>query len=326
MIAVQEVKVGSRTRQVQVRPFAWNLHAPTHMEWTLDGRLLVVERTTGKVKDATQGGDMAEAKPFAWGLEGPASMCPLPDGRVLLSEFWSGRIIDISQGGDAVLMPVFADGLIRPYGLTCLLGRDGGSPRIFVGTSDQTSALADLTGSMTEIDISSGKAKKFITNIPAGSRSPGAEGFAPPNSWPSDWTLYAERCNKAKWPTKIEGPGDYEQLVIASSSMGRILVYPVENGPGDALSLAAKYTVAYDTGELGGIIAHPENGLLYATEPMAGSVLAVDPRDCRAYTFDPPVVRGLPDPTCVRFSPDGERMLVCSPTNGVIWEVRGFAA
>ena len=67
---VQEVRVGSRPRRVYVRPFAWNLHAPTHMEWAPDGRLLVVERTTGKVKDITKGGDMEEAKPFAWGLEG----------------------------------------------------------------------------------------------------------------------------------------------------------------------------------------------------------------------------------------------------------------
>jgi hypothetical protein len=322
MIAVQEVKVGSRTRQVQVRPFAWNLRAPTHMEWTLDGRLLVVERTAGKVKDATQGGDMAEVKPFAWSLAGPASICPLPDGRVLLSEFWRGRVVDISPGGNAERMPIFADGLIRPYSLVCLLGRDGAPPRIFVGTSDQASAPGDLTGSVTE--ITSGRATKFISDIPDGGRSPGAEGFAPPESWPDEWILYAKKCKKT-WVTNIKGPGKYQQLVIASSSMGRILVYPVENGPGDGLSLAARHTVAYDTREMGGIIAHPENGLLYVTEPMAGSVLAVDPRDCRAYTFDPPVVRGLPDPTCVRFSPEGERMLVCSPTNGVIWEVRGFA-
>jgi len=58
---VQEVKVGGRTRRVYVRPFAWNLRVPTHME---------------------------EAKPFAWGLEGPASLCPMPDGRVLVTEFW----------------------------------------------------------------------------------------------------------------------------------------------------------------------------------------------------------------------------------------------
>ncbi len=68
---VQEVKVGGRTRRVHVRPFAWNLHAPTHMEWTPDGRLLVVERTTGKVKDVTKGGDMEEAKPSPGGSRGP---------------------------------------------------------------------------------------------------------------------------------------------------------------------------------------------------------------------------------------------------------------
>jgi hypothetical protein len=62
-----------------VRPFAWNLHASSHMEWAPDGRLLVVERATGKVKDVTKGGDMEEAKRFAWGLEGPSST-PWPHG------------------------------------------------------------------------------------------------------------------------------------------------------------------------------------------------------------------------------------------------------
>jgi hypothetical protein len=76
---MQEVKVGGWTRRVYVRPFAWNLHAPTHMEWAPDGRLLVAERTTGKVKNVTKGGGMEEAKPFAWGLQGPSST-PWPHG------------------------------------------------------------------------------------------------------------------------------------------------------------------------------------------------------------------------------------------------------
>ena len=58
---VQEVHARGKTQRVFVRPFAWNLHAPTHMEWSPDGRLFVVERTTGKIKDATKGGDLADA-------------------------------------------------------------------------------------------------------------------------------------------------------------------------------------------------------------------------------------------------------------------------
>ena len=48
---VQEAKVGGRTRRVYVRPFAWGLKNPSHMEWTPDGRLLVSEHTAGTVRD-----------------------------------------------------------------------------------------------------------------------------------------------------------------------------------------------------------------------------------------------------------------------------------
>ncbi|WP_197049826.1 hypothetical protein [Thermus scotoductus] len=48
---VQEVRVGGRARRVHVRPFAWNLHAPTHMEWTQDGRLLISEHTGDTIRD-----------------------------------------------------------------------------------------------------------------------------------------------------------------------------------------------------------------------------------------------------------------------------------
>ncbi|BDG18178.1 hypothetical protein TthSNM11_03810 [Thermus thermophilus] len=59
-----------------------------------------------------------------------------------------------------------------------------------------------------------------------------------------------------------------------------------------------------------------------------GEVLALqkeklDKETPESYAFHPPVVKGLPTPTCVRFTPDLEGLLVCSPTNGVIWEVRG---
>jgi len=37
---VQEAKIGGRTRRVYVKPFAWNLHAPTQVEGTPEGRLL----------------------------------------------------------------------------------------------------------------------------------------------------------------------------------------------------------------------------------------------------------------------------------------------
>ncbi len=316
---VQEVKVGGRTRRVHVRPFAWNLHAPTHMEWAPDGRLLVVERTTGKVKDITKGGDMEEAKPFAWGLEGPSSMCPLPDGRLLISEFWGGRILDISSGGPASKAPVFCEGLIRPYSITSVPTE--GSYRVFVVSSSEKRALEDVVGQVSE--ISNGKALPFLTQIPS-RRSRGTEGFTPPWSWPEEWSVYASQCSKKSWTTFL--PGEKGVLILAVSSLGRIIAFPVQEGPQELPEVAKKYTIAFDLDNMGGIIGHPYNGFLYVSQPATGSVLAIDPKEVRAYSFDPPVVTNLPSPSCVRFSPDGQMMFVCSPTNGVVWKVEGVVS
>ncbi|GAA5337391.1 MULTISPECIES: hypothetical protein [Thermus] len=320
---VQEVKVGGRTRRVHVRPFAWNLHAPTHMEWTPDGRLLVVERTTGKVKDVTKGGDMEEAKPFAWGLQGPSSMCPLPDGRIILSEFWGERVVDITHGGPASQMPVFCSGLIRPYSITCVRSRKG-SHRIFVVSSARSDSLEDVRGLVSE--ITTGTPTPVIIDIPS-RRSVGTEGFTPPETWPENWSAFASKCSKNSWTTFL--PDVEDTLVLAISSLGRVVVFPLEeqnSRPQSALEIAERHTIGYDLGELGGIIGHPYNHLLYVTQPIQGTIIALDPQESRSYAFDPPVVRGLPSPTCVRFTPDGEKMLVCSPTNGVVWEVTGFSS
>jgi sugar lactone lactonase YvrE len=56
-----------------------------------------------------------------------------------------------------------------------------------------------------------------------------------------------------------------------------------------------------------------------------GTVMAVDPSDPGDYRFDPPVVQGLSMPTCVRFSPDGDSMFVCSMPTGSVWRLSDFA-
>ena len=114
--------VGTATEGLSVGLFATNLHAPTHMEWTNDGRLLVSEHTAGQVTHITAGGDTRDAKPIATGLQGPTSILPLPDGRILVSEMWSGKISDISQGGDVTGIEAFAEGLKGPYSLSQIGG------------------------------------------------------------------------------------------------------------------------------------------------------------------------------------------------------------
>jgi glucose/arabinose dehydrogenase len=188
---VQEVKVGGRTRRVYVRPFAWGLKNPSHMEWTPDGRLLVSEHTAGTVRDITKGGDASEAKPF-----------------------W----IDDAAGRGFFYLAV---------------------------------------GSLGQIF----------------------------------------RINPDELPEEIT----YSELVA----------HP------DAL-------VAWGLHRLGGMRFHPSSGLLFAVQPEMGEVIAVDPAQPGNYLFQPPVVRGLRMPTCVRFSQDSEKMYVCSSADGVVWEVEGF--
>ena len=73
------------------------------------------------------------------------------------------------------------------------------------------------------------------------------------------------------------------------------------------------------------MIDHPSDGRTYVSQPLKGTVMAVDHSGGRDYRFDPPVVQGLNMPTCVRFSPDGESMFVCSMAVGGVWRIRNFA-
>ena len=306
---VQEVKVGGRTRRVYVRPFAWNLHAPTHMEWTPDGRLLVVERTTGKVKDVTKGGDMEEAKPFAWGLQGPSSMCPLPDGRILITEFWGGRIRDISVGGPSEKLAIYAEDLSKPYSLALdALGR------LLV-----TEHLGHGVGRISI--LASGKAVPLVQGVPS-VETPGFEGYTPPHAWPDRWEGFVAGCGKWGTDPKVFPDRPYV-FAVSIGGLGLIVGVPEDGGHYEAL--APEHTFARGLGWTGGMIAHPFDGMLYVTQPLQGEIRAINPRESRNYRFDPPVVSGIPMASCVRFTPDWEKMLVCSPQSGAIWQVEGFS-
>jgi hypothetical protein len=315
MIAVQEVKVGSRTRQVYVRPFAWNLHAPTHMEWTLDGRLLVVERTAGKVKDATRGGDMAEVKPFAWGLAGPASMCVLPDGRFLVSETWGGSIRDISESGDARRREVICQGLRAPYSMVYDASREKLSVIAF---NDSSKFLReDLI-----VDPNTGAHQSLVYGLPF-LQPPGFEAIDPPEAWINGEynEFYAGNCDT--WKVITKNPSlSYSSLILTANY---ILGVPAKGGPFAYQELLQKHLIASGLGYTGGATPHPiQTDLLCVTQPLEGSVTFVDLTLSRDYRFEPPVVKGLPMVSCVRFDASGEKMFACSIVAGTIWLVEGI--
>jgi hypothetical protein len=310
---MQEVKVGGWTRRVYVRPFAWNLHAPTHMEWAPDGRLLVVERTTGKVKDVTKGGDMEEAKPFAWGLEGPSSMCPLPDGRFFITEMWGGRIRDITQGGDARKSDVVAEGLQAPYSLVY----DERRQKLSV-TASEGRSRADIL-----IDLQTGQKQPLVKDIPLFP----PHGFEDVSSPPGD----SERrrgiavfagCNDWKKVNRVPELPYGSLLTVADYLLG----VPDVGGPFAFGELLEHHCLASGLHFTGGMIDDPLNPeITYVTQPLRGSVIAVNVKDQGDYRHQPPVVSGLPMVSCVRISPNGEKMFACSISGGVVWVIEGFS-
>lgn len=308
MVATQPTTASVTKRTgLSVELFATNLHAPTHMEWTLDGRLLISEHTAGRVLDITDGGDMRDAEPFAWGLSGPSSILPLPDGRLLVSEMWSGRIADIAGGGDASSREPFADGLKGPYSLSRL----GGS--VYVVEHPQP-----LLSQITEV-IGRDDHRPYVTNVP-GIPLKGMEGMTPPSSWPNHWAEYFFGCDEWDKPVRI---GNTDALALNSSVLGCLFRVPA--GGGDFSDLTGDDSIlATGLGQMGGMEQHPTTEELYVTLPKEGSVIAVDLSEQKDYRFEPPVIRGLNMPSCVRFSPSGDEMFICSFAVGGVWKVTGF--
>lgn len=297
-----------RSSALNVELFATNLHAPTHMEWSLDGRLLVSEHTAGQITDISAGGDFRDSKPVAFGLQGPSSILQMHDGRILVSEMWSGRISDISAGGDVSAVEPFAEGLKGPYSLSMI----GGSVYVVEHPSSMAAQVTEIVGK-TEF-------RPYVTNVPGVPLS-GMEGLTPPNHWPDRWTTLFNDCNDWKTPVTIDGT---EFLALNSSIMGLLIKVPA--GGGDYNELIAENSLfAKGLGQMGGMIQRPGTNDLYLTLPREGSVIVVDLlSENTDYRFTPPIVRGLNMPSCVRFSPSGDAMYICSFAVGGVWKVTGW--
>lgn len=312
MVATQPTTTSITKRTgLSIELFATNLHNPSHMEWTPQGRLLVSEHTAGRVMDITDGGDMRDAKPYAYGLQGPSAILPIDD-HLLVAETWGGRVSDISAGGDVSDGERFATELSTPYSLSAIK-REGEALRIFVSERFKL-----FKGQVTEITAGGGRSGflPFVTDVPV---RPGKPGKTPLESWPDDWEHFASAgCENAPWTTDVAG-----DLFFEVGHIGQIVRAP-ENGGVYADLEERGYVIAWGLERIGGMKAHPHDGRVYAVEPDRGAVVAIDPSTPRHYCFDPPVAQGFFQPTCVRFSDDGETMYVCSSGDGVIWKVTNF--
>ena len=216
---------------------AVNLINPSHMEWTIDDRLLVSQPTNGSVIDVTDGGDMSRATPWATGLDGPASILPRVSGAVLVAEMWGGTIRDISGGGDVADSSPWRDGLSGPYSLAEVGPND--SKRLFVTESynGRDSWVSDITDRTS---------RRVVDNIPV---SPGYVGMTPVRSWPSGWQKFALGGCDINWQT--QGPNGVTHY-LAISRLGQILDITREKG--DYMMLVKdERAVAWGLKQLGAI-------------------------------------------------------------------------
>ena len=250
------------------------------------------------------------ARPFATGLQGPASILPRSSGEILVAEMWGGSVRDIARGGDVSGNSPWIGGLSGPYSLAQRTGTGGG--RLFV-----TESYNGRDSWLSEITDGQKREQRVVDNIPV---KPGYVGQTPLESWPGGWQKYALGGCERNWMDIDPARGTH---YLAVSHLGQIM--DISDVEGDYMDLVKdQRAIAWGLDQVGALKAHPRNGRLYATQPLSGNVIAVDPNTPQNYHFQPSVVEGFKYPSCVRFSDDGETMFVCDQADGVVWKVRDF--
>lgn len=299
--------------EANVELHAWGLDNPSHMEWTNDNRLLVAERTSEQIMDVTDGGSMRDADPFAYNVKGPASMIIMPPGddRILAGESFTGEIKDVSGGGDASEMEPFAEDLEGPYSLVRVASEDGDRLFARVARGEQLVGVREVTGggSAEDMDL-------VVDEIPVKPQFPGISEYQTEKS-ERPGTSFADCGN---WLVDADA-----NLVHTVGSLGQMAYTDVDGDTNTHTQhLAEDRVFAYGLHRLGGSKYNHHDGIIYATEPHNGSVVAIDPEETGDYRFDSRLVEGLSCPTCVRFSDDNEEMYVCGRGEGVVWRITDF--
>lgn len=318
----------ARTAGPTVTIHARNLHNPSHLEWTHDGRLLVSEHTAGRITDVTEGGDMSEAEPFATGLRSPASIEPVPDGRLLVSDTWGDRIVDVTGGGEVTADDTYASELQNPYSLCRVYANDQHRLYTTENLSGRKNVVTEVTGGgpASEND-------RVVNGIHSVPTAPGVsprpeadwtERFDDSTAWQNQWHQYASGGCTDDWITDASG-----RTFLKTRAFGHITeltdVDPTGQ-PVDYRTLIERgNVVARDLGSVGGIKYNPVDGFIYGAKPESGELFRVDPDGPAEQRFNPPLVSGLSRPSCLRVGPDSETLYACDQADGVIWKISDFA-
>lgn len=312
--ASRQVTVRDPEPSPKVELWARNLHNPSHVTWSDDGRLLVSEHSAGRIVDVTDGGDVTDAEPFVTDLDGPASMTVTSAGRLLVAETWAGRIADVTGGDPETVV----DGLEKPHSLVSL-GR-GDRERVYV-TEERDGLQHWITDATVPDDL-----RAVFDGFPVEIDRPGSTPLSVTErdgEFSRTWEEYAA-ASAAGCQMAATDLGD--RLFVTGGRAGIVLELTGREGRSYAELVADGAVVARGLGPTGALVLNQDDGLLYGALTDDGGVFAVDPDREANYRFRPKLVEGFVEPTSVAFGPDGggSEMYVCSRSEGVVWKVTNF--
>lgn len=276
-----------------VKPFAWGLQFPTHLEWVDDGdRLLASTPGAGMIFDITRGGDFARAKPFCSYLKAPGGIVQLDDGRILASDRLTEYVYDITSG-DKATPKVFASGLTFPYGLVKF------NEMLFV-TEDNVSGF-----------------ESRLANISRGGRLSAASIHA--HGLPIGRTEYMGRESQIMRNGSWSGTGTFGRLLLANGHLGKLFdvtkkfsFKPNGKKPVEAF--------AWGFGSPLGMHSNPKNGHLYVADTTRAVIYEVTEKG-GDFSFAPAFATGFVEPSCIRWNATGSTAFVCDKRAGIVFKI-----
>lgn len=266
------------------------LQHPGHMEWTQDGRLLVSEFGRGRIVDITEGGDLRDATPFAYGLEHPAAIITNYEGnKIIAVDTGNNCVVDITSGGDVSKNERVISNIPAPYGMT--LFKD----ELYVTyTSYEDNGLMKASNTKS-FSLEAAQASSFPVGV---SEHP---------------YFLAGSAGCGHWTAAVMG----EKLIFSQTTFG--ILWDVTNQGKFSLDTHTRF--AWGLNKPVGMIYNEKLNLLFVTESGSGSIKTIPSEGGIDMRFVPPVVVGLKEPRCVRFTPDGLTMFACDMASCCIWRI-----
>lgn len=280
----------------EVQAFAWGLRYPSHLDRTPEEHLLCSEFMGGRVVDVTNGGDFTDAQPFAWGFRHPAGILGNFNGRTLIVDTGLGAVLDVTGGGDARDAKKVFCNIPGPYGLISYQG-----DLYCTFSTDRENGLVHVEegGSFSWDHVR-------IRGFPNGLRS--IPYFRTPD----------QKSGSCGCWTAIGYEG---RLVYIHAGLG--MVFDVTEHKQYSVEVPI---IARGLKGPMGLFQNPGNRHLYVAERDGGSIKAI-PHDALArggadMRWIPPIATGFKEPSCLRFSLDSTRALICDFGSSAIWTAK----